>query len=42
MKAIEQYFPVVLLIMLFKAALPLASVNEIVKCDHRSNKSYFY
>ena len=39
MKAIEQYFPVVLFIMLYKVVLPFASVDEILKCDH-SNESY--
>ena len=38
MKAIEQYFPVVLFIMLYKVALTFESVNEILKCDH-SNKN---
>ena len=39
MKATEQYFSVVLFIMLFKVILTFESVNEIVKCEH-SNKSY--
>ena len=39
MKAIEQYFPVVLFIMLYKVVLSFESVNEILKCDH-SNESY--
>ena len=34
MKAIEQYFPVVLFIMLYKVALSFESVDEILKCDH--------
>ena len=38
-KATEQYFPVVLFIMLYKVALIFESVDEILKCD-RSNKSY--
>ena len=33
-KATEQYFPVVLFIMLCKAVLSLESVDEIPKCDH--------
>ena len=37
-KAIEQYFPVVLFIMLYKVVLTFESVDEIVKCDH-SNES---
>ena len=40
MKATEQYFPVVLFIMLYKVALTFESVVEILKCDH-SNKSYW-
>ena len=39
MKAIEQYFSVVLFIMLYKVVLTLESVDEILKCDH-SNESY--
>ena len=39
MKAVEQYFPVVLFIMLYKVVRTLESVNEILKCDH-SNESY--
>ena len=39
MKATEQYFPVVLFIMLYKVILTFEFVNEILKCDH-SNKSY--
>ena len=39
MKAIEQYFPVVLFIMLYKVALTFESVDEIIKCDN-SNESY--
>ena len=39
MKAIEQYFPVVLFIMLYKVVLTFESVDEILKCDH-SNESY--
>ena len=38
-KATEQYFPVVLFIMLYKVVLPFESVDEILKCDH-SNESY--
>ena len=34
----EQYFPMVLLIMLYKVGFTLESVDEIFKCDH-SNKS---
>ena len=39
MKAIEQYFPVVLFIMLYKVVLTFQSVDEILKCDP-SNESY--
>ena len=39
MKVTEQYFPVVLFIMLYKVVLTFESVNEILKCDH-SNESY--
>ena len=39
MKATEQYFPVVLFIMLYKVVLTFEYVNEITKCDH-SNESY--
>ena len=39
MKATEQYFPVVLFIMLYKVVLTFESVDEILKCDH-SNESY--
>ena len=39
MKATEQFFPVVLFIMLYKVFLTFESVNEILKCDD-SNESY--
>ena len=39
MKA-EQYFLVVLFIMLYKVVLIFESVDEILKCDH-SNESYW-
>ena len=39
MKATEQYFPVVLFIMLYKVVIILESLDEILKCDH-SNESY--
>ena len=39
MKATEQYFPVVLFIMLYKVVLTFESEDEILKCDH-SNESY--
>ena len=37
-EATEQYFPVVLLIMLYKVVLTFESVDKILKCDH-SNES---
>ena len=40
MNAIEQYFPVMLSIMMYKMALTFESVDEILKCDH-SNESYW-
>ena len=39
MKATEQYFPVVLFIMLYRVVLTFVSVYEILWCDH-SNESY--
>ena len=39
MKATEQYFPVVLFIMLYKVVLTFDSVDEILSCDH-SNENY--
>ena len=38
-KGIEQYFHVVLFIMLYKVLLPFKSVDETLVCDH-SNESY--
>ena len=38
-KATEQYFPVVLFIMLYKVVLSFKSVDEFLKC-HLSNESY--
>ena len=40
MKATEEYFPVVLFIMLYKVVLTFESVDEILKCYH-SNESYW-
>ena len=34
MKATEQYFPMVLFIMLYKLVLIFESVDKILKCDH--------
>ena len=39
MKATEQYFPVVLFIMLYKVVLTFGSVDEILWCDH-SNQGH--
>ena len=39
MKAIDQYFPVVLFFMLYKVVLTFECVDEIVKCGH-SNERY--
>ena len=39
MKASEEYFPVVWIIVLYKVVLTFESVDEILKCDH-SNESY--
>ena len=38
-KKTEQYFPVVLFVMLYKVVLTFESLDEILKCDH-SNESY--
>ena len=40
MNAIEQYFHVVLFIMLYKVILTFKSVDETLMCDH-SNESYW-
>ena len=39
METTEQYFPVVVFIMLYKVVLTFESADEILKCDH-SNESY--
>ena len=39
MKATEQYFPVILFIMLYKVVLAFESVDEILMFNH-SNESY--
>jgi len=38
-KAIEQYFHVVLFIMLYKVVLTFKSVDETLVCDH-ANENY--
>ena len=39
MKATEQYFSVVLFIMLYKVVLTFESVDEILRCDY-SNETH--
>ena len=39
MKATEQYFPVVLFIMLYKVVLTFESVDEILWCYHSNETS---
>jgi len=39
MKATEQYYSVVLFILLYKVVLTFESVDETLKCDH-SDESY--
>ena len=39
MKATEQYFPVELIIMLYKVVLNCESLDEVLNCDH-SNERY--
>ena len=44
MKATEQYFPVVLLILMYKVALTFEFVDEIHKCDPvqmKATEQYF-
>ena len=43
MKATEQYFPMVLFIMLYKAVLTFESVDEILRCDNqmKATEQYF-
>ena len=38
-EATEQYFPVVLFIMLYKAVLKCESMDEILKCDNSNESS---
>ena len=42
MKATEQYFPVVLFIMLYKVVLTFESVDEILKCDHSNEIEQYF
>ena len=39
MKATEQYFPVVLFVMLYKVVLTFKSVDKILWCDHSNQTS---
>ena len=39
MKATEQYFPVVLFILLYKVVLTFDSVDQILWCDHSNETS---
>ena len=43
MKATEQYFPVVLFIVLYKVFLTFEFVDEILNCDHlmKATEQYF-
>ena len=42
MKAIEQYFPVVLFIMLYKEVLTFWFVDGLLKCDHSNESCRLY
>ena len=42
MKTTEQYFPVVLFIMLYKVVLTFESVDEILKCDHSNEIEQYF
>ena len=42
MKATEQYFPVVLFIMLYKVVLTTESVDKILKCYHSNDTHVQY
>ena len=39
MKATDQYFPVIVFLMPYRAVLTSESVDEILKCDH-SNENF--
>ena len=43
MKVTEQYFPVVLFIMLYKVFLTFETVSAIIKCEHskKATEQYF-
>ena len=40
MKAIEQYFHVILFIMLYKVVLTFKSVDETLVCDHLNESNW--
>ena len=42
MKATEQYFPVVLSIVMYKVVLTFESLDKILKCDHSNEASEHY
>ena len=42
MKATEQYFPVVLFVMLCRVILTCESVDEILKCHHQMKAAEQY
>ena len=42
MKTIEQFFRVVLFIMLYKVVLTFESVDEIPKCDHLNESEQYF
>jgi len=39
MKAVEQYFPVVLFVALYRMILTTESVDKILRCDHSNETS---
>ena len=41
LKGTEQYFPVVLFIMLYKAAPTFESVGKILNCDYLNERNNF-
>ena len=40
MKAIEQYFPAVQFIMLYKVVLNFESMDGVLQCDHSNDNPY--
>ena len=42
MKATEQYFPMVLFIMLYKVVLTFESADEILRYDHTFSVEHFF